>query len=212
LDKLLGNEMKSGSLIEITGKKGSGKTQISFLICAINSMNNKKIIYVEGSGNFRPERIKSMIDKYSISNVDSKEYLKNVIYQRIYELDDLFKLINKIKILNLDILILDDIIPMFLYKFRENTRLEMRSFIRELSLITLSKKIIILFTNTLIETVNEDSKNKYLRELFFHDILRYVHFKFLLQTNNNNKEIIECTLVHPYSINNTKTDIDLSYI
>ncbi len=174
-------------------------------------MNNKKIIYVEGSGNFRPERIKSMIDKHSIIKGDCKEYLKNIIYQRIYELEDLFKLITRIKILNFDILILDDIIPMFLYKFKENTRLEIRSFIRELSLITLSKKIIILFTNTLIEKVTKDNENKYLRELFFHDIIRYVHFKFLLQTNNKNKEIIECTLIHPYTINHTKTEIDLSY-
>ena len=204
--------MKFGNLVEITGKKGSGKTQISFSICAINSINNEKTLYIDGSGNFRPERIKSMIDKHlNNKNIDeSNFYLKNIAYQRIYELDDLIKLIKKIKILDFDIIILDDIIPMFIYKFKYNTRLEVRSFIRELSLITFSKKKMIVFTNTVIEKMDKEGKDVYLRELFFHDIIRYVHYKFYLQINQDNKQIIECKLIHPYSINNSKTFINIS--
>ncbi len=72
--------------------------------------------------------------KKLIYNNDSKIYLKNIVYQRIYELDDLTKLVKKIKIINFDVLILDDIIQIFLHKYKENTRLEVRNFIRELSL------------------------------------------------------------------------------
>ncbi len=64
---------------------GSGKTQICFSICAINSINNKKTLYIDGSGNFRPERIKSMIDKDIEDREKSNQYLKNIAYQRIYE-------------------------------------------------------------------------------------------------------------------------------
>ena len=140
MDKLLFNETKFGNLIEITGKKGSGKTQISFLICAVSSLYNKRIIYIDGSGNFRPERIKSIIDKYLIHKENSNTYLKNIGYKRVYELSDLVKLIKKIKILNFDLILLDDITPMFIYKFRDNTHLEVRSFIKNIFINNLVKK------------------------------------------------------------------------
>ncbi len=149
------------------------------------------------------------MDKTLIDNNESNRYLKNIIYQRIYEFDDLAKLVKKIKIMNFDILILDDIIPLFLHKFKENTRLEVRNLFRELSMITLSKKIIVLFTNIVIEKVKQDGKGTFLQELFFHDIVRYVHFKFFLKNNHGNKQIIECKLIHPYNKKNSKTDIDL---
>ncbi len=173
-------------------------------------MNNKKIIYADGSGDFRPERIKSMMDKILATTGQSNTYLKNIVFQRIYELDDLFELIKKIKLLSFDILILDDIIPLFLYRFKEKTRLEVRRFIRELSLITLSKKISIIFTNVIVEKFNKDGENAQPRELFYHDIIRYVQHKFLLQASPNNKKISEFRLVHPYTTHHSKIDIDFS--
>jgi RecA/RadA recombinase len=207
---LLYNEKKIGNLIEITGKKGSGKTQISFLICAINSLNNRKTVYIDGSGNFRPEKIKSMIDRYLTDNDENNLYLKNIAYKRIYELRELIELLKKIRILNFDLIVLDDIIPMFLYKFKDNTRLEVRKFIRDLSMITLSRKIMIVFTNTVTEKSDKDSKNIYLRELFFHDIIRYVHYKFYLQINPYNKKITECKLIHPSIIEHSNVYINLN--
>lgn len=183
---------------------------MSFLICAVSGINNKKIIFAGGSGNFNPERIKLMMDKTLIGNNESKIYLKNIIYQRIYEFDDLAKLVKKIKIINFDILILDDILPLFFYKFKENTRLEVRRLIRELSMITLSKKTIVLFTNIVIEKGNREGKGPFSHELFFHDIVRYVHFKFFLKNHQYNKQVIECKLIHPQNTKNPKTDIDLS--
>jgi hypothetical protein len=150
-----------------------------------------------------------MIDKYLVHKENSNTYLKNIGYQRIYELSVLTRLIEKIKILNFDLILLDDITSLFIYKFKDNTRLEVRSFIKDLSLITLSKKMTIIFTNTIVEKIGKEGKIIHLRELFFHDILRYVHYKFYLQVNPINKRITECRL-HPYNIHNLKTNIDLS--
>jgi RecA/RadA recombinase len=189
-------ETNKGQLIEIAGKKGSGKTQLNFSICAINSINNKKTIYLDGSGSFRPERIKSIIDRNLIEGEDSKPYLKNISYQRIYDLDDLEKIIKKIKIMDFDFVIIDDIIPMFMYRFKDSGRVEIRRFVRDLSLITLSKKITIIFTNIIFEK-NSHEKNIYQSELFFYDIIRYVHFKFHLKSDLKNKRITECKLIQP---------------
>ena len=99
---------------------------------------------------------------------------------------------------------------MFLYKFKEKTRLEVRRFIRELSLITLSKKITIIFTNLIVEKLYDGGKNTQSRELFYHDILRYVQHKFLLQATPSNKKISEFRSVHPYITPPSKIDIDFS--
>lgn len=151
-----------------------------------------------------------MIDK----NIENREkcnlYLKNIAYQRIYNLGNFTKLIKKIEAIDFDFIILDDIIPMFSYQFKGNTRLEIRKLIRELSLITLSKKINIIFTNIITEKTNTDKKNNQLRELFFHDIIRYVHYKFYLSKDLNNHKIVELKLVHPHEKSSSKVFIDLS--
>ncbi|MGN6615508.1 MAG: hypothetical protein ACTHKC_10770 [Candidatus Nitrosocosmicus sp.] len=197
LDNIIYRETSKGQLMEVVGKKGSGKTQLNFSICAINSINNKKTIYLDGSGSFRPERIKSIIDRNLTNREDSKPYLKNIAYQRIYDVDDLEKIIKKIKIMDFDFVIIDDIIPMFMYRFKDSGRVEIRRFVRDLSLITLSKKTIIIFTNIIFEKNDLQKKDIHQSELFFHDIIRYVHFKFHLQSNLKNKRINECKLIQP---------------
>ncbi len=151
-----------------------------------------------------------MIEK----NIENKEksniYLKNIAYQRIYNLNNFVKLVKKIEAIDFDYLILDDIISMFLYQFKDNTRLEIRKLIRDLSVISLSKKKIIIFTNMIIEKKDIDKKNNQLRELFFHDIIRYVHYKFYLKRNCDNERITELKLVHPYIKFCSKMIIDLS--
>ena len=151
-----------------------------------------------------------MIDKYLTDNDENNLYLKNIAYKRIYELGDLIELLNKIRILNFDLIVLDDVIPMFTYKFKDNTRLEVRRFIRDLSMVTLSRKIMIIFTNTVTEKRDKDGKNIHLQELFFHDIIRYVHYKFYLQNNPYNKKITECKLIQPYIIKDSKAYINLN--
>ncbi len=196
-------------MIEITGEKGAGKTQISLLICVICSLNNNRVVYSDNSWNFKPEKLKYMIDKFSEYKENSKYFLKNIAYQRIYHVDDLPKLIKKIKIFDYNTLLLDDIIPMFLYTYKENVHLEVRKFIKEISLISLKKKIIIIFTNSITEKIDSKSKKSYLKESFNHDLIRYTHYKFRLQINRSNSKIIECKLHYPYNIYNTKSKIDL---
>jgi len=151
-----------------------------------------------------------MIDNNIGNKEKSNLYLKNIAYQRIYNLNNFTKLIKKIETINFDFIILDDIIPMFLYQFKDNTRLEIRKLIRDLSLITLSKKTIIIFTNIIIEKTNTDKKNHQLSEFFFHDIIRYVHYKFYLNKDVNNEKITELKLVQPHNKYFPKVFIDLS--
>ncbi|HSA75667.1 MAG TPA: hypothetical protein VLE21_05710 [Candidatus Nitrosocosmicus sp.] len=85
LNDLLLHSREAGSLIEVVGKKGSGKTSLLHMICAKNTLENKKTLYVDGSGNFRPERIHDHLEESDICKKEQiMEYLRNISFVRIY--------------------------------------------------------------------------------------------------------------------------------
>jgi hypothetical protein len=194
-------------LIELVGKKGAGKTRLVYLICSLNSMRSKKTLYLDGSGNFRPEKIKEYLLKIAdASDEELKNFLKKIVYQRIYESDKLFILLKKIKVLEIDCVILDDVIPLFLYSQDKNIRQEVRRFFREIALIAIAKKISILFTSTLIEKFEENSFERINYELFYHDVIRYVHIKANI---NRTQNTLECKFIHPKQIIESSLSVNL---
>ena len=187
---------QNGTLIELVGKKGAGRTHLVYLICSLNSIRSKKTLYLDGSGNFRPEVINEYLLKMANANDwELKKFLKKIIYQRIYEVDNLNLVLKRIKVLEIDCVIFDDVIPLFLYNQNKNMRQEVRRFIREISLIAITKKISIFFTSTLIEKFEETSLERINYELFYHDIIRYVHIKANIKRRNQNT--VECVFIHP---------------
>lgn len=199
LDNLDLIRLTGGGLIEIIGKKGTGKTQTLLSICANKSLANKKIAYIDCSGSFRPETIEQIIlSTNEKGNVNPKNILRNIIYYRSYSFDDLNNFIKKIKIIDIDCMVFDDLFQLFFYKFKDNLRLELRKIIRDLAVFGLSRKIEIFFTNTIIEREIPNTLEKYYYEFFYHEIIRYVHIKILLKKENN-KTPIEMTIIHPTS-------------
>src|SRR4029078_3507595 len=90
LDGLLLRLTQNGTLIELVGKKGAGRTHLVYLICSLNSIRSKKTLYLAGSGNFRPEVINEYLLKIANANDgELKNFLRNITYQRIYETDKL---------------------------------------------------------------------------------------------------------------------------
>lgn len=199
---------QKGSLIELIGKKGAGRTELVYLICSLNSIRSKKTLYLDGSGNFRPEVIKEYLLKLANANDDDlRNFLKKITYQRIYEVDKLIILLKKIKVLEIDCVILDDVIPLFLYNQNKNIRQEVRRFIREIAFIAITKKIGIVFTSTLVEKFEETSFERINYELFYHDIIRYVHIKASIKRRTQN--MIECEFIHPKHLINSRLSINL---
>ena len=208
LDNLLLRLTQNGTLIELVGKKGSGRTQMVYLICSLNSIRSKKTLYLDGSGNFRPEVINEYLLK--LSNANDKQlrnFLKKITYQRIYEVDKLIILLKKIKVLEIDCVILDDVIPLFLYNQNKNIRQEVKRFIREIALIAITKKIGVVFTSTLIEKYEENNFGRINYELFYHDIIRYVHTKASIKRSTRN--MIECEFIHPKHLINSRLSFNL---
>jgi hypothetical protein len=199
---------QKGTLMELVGKKGVGGTHLVYLICSLNSMRSKKTLYLDGSGNFRPEVINEYLLKIANANDEElKKFLKKITYQRIYETDKLILVLKRIKVLEIDCVIFDDVIPLFLYNQNKNIREEVRRFVREIALTAIAKKISIFFTSTLVEKFEETSFERINYELFYHDIIRYVHIKASIKRITQNT--IECEFIHPKHLIDSRLSINL---
>jgi RecA/RadA recombinase len=202
LSDLLQCFSKAGSLIEFAGEKGSGKTSLLHMICARNTLQNKKTLYIDGSGGFRPEIIHDYLEKSS--NLYNKEliiqYLKNIKYFRIYEPDSIFSVLPRVRLMDIDCIVVDDVILLCLQSLRSKMRFKVRKFVRDMTIMALIKRINIIFTNTIISRYETLDKEPISYELFYNDLVRYVHVKSMLC--NINKNIIDCKFIYPKRLNN----------
>jgi meiotic recombination protein DMC1 len=87
LDKILGGGIETSSITELFGEFRTGKTQLAHTLCVTGqlsfSMNGGqgKVIYLDTEGNFRPERIESIAERFGL---DTEETLDNIIICRVF--------------------------------------------------------------------------------------------------------------------------------
>ena len=207
LSDLLQCFSEAGSLIEFAGEKGSGKTSLLHMICTKNTLQNRKTLYIDGSGGFRPEIIHDYLEKSF--NWNNKEliiqYLKNIKYMRIYEPDSIFSVLPRIRIMDIDCIVIDDMILLCLQSPRSKMRFKVRKFVRDMAIMALIKRINIIFTNTIICRYEALDKEPISYELLYNDLARYVHVKSMLY--NITKNIIECEFIYPKKLDNIKLHV-----
>ena len=96
LDKLMGGGIQSMSITEAFGEFRTGKTQMSHTLCVTCQLPvsmggaGGKAAYIDTEGTFRPERIKSIAERF---NLDPDEAAENVIYARAYNSEHQMELI-----------------------------------------------------------------------------------------------------------------------
>ena len=90
-DELLGGGIETGSLTEIAGKDGSGKTQVCHQL-AVNTLMpveagglDKNVLYIDTEGTFRPERIVQMAEATGV--LPTEEVLERIFVKPAYTLE-----------------------------------------------------------------------------------------------------------------------------
>ncbi len=79
-DKLLDGGIECGSLTEVYGEFGSGKTQFCHTICVMVQKHlGGKVLYIDTENTFRPERIVKIAEINKVENA-----LENIIVARAY--------------------------------------------------------------------------------------------------------------------------------
>ena len=110
----------TGSITEVFGEFRTGKTQLAHTLCVTSQLSFQmhggqgKIIYLDTEGNFRPERIETIAERFGL---DVEQTLDNIIICRIFSHEEQMEVLKPIAALLSDhdqgpfrLLIVDSII------------------------------------------------------------------------------------------------------
>ncbi len=129
LDGLLGGGVEVGSITELIGEFGAGKTQVCHQLAVMVQLPRgsgglgARALYVDTEGTFRPERIVQIARHRGL---DPEQALENIVYARAYNSDHQMLLIDEAKKIiekeNIKLVIVDSLINHFRseYPGREN--------------------------------------------------------------------------------------------
>ena len=87
LDKILGGGIETSSITELFGEFRTGKTQLSHTLCVTSQLSfdsgggQGKVVYLDTEGNFRPERIEAIAERFGL---DVEQTLDNLIICRVF--------------------------------------------------------------------------------------------------------------------------------
>lgn len=148
LDDLLGGGIVGGTIIDIFGPGGSGKTQLAMQIC-LNSLHGGIVLYQDTTGAFRPERMLQLIKLKNLQD----SLLDNMIVARITNTVEQFEYVKKISELSPKLVVIENITDLFTFEYsRETNSLEKHvrfmEYMHLLSMISIKTRVPVVVTNT----------------------------------------------------------------
>ena len=180
LDNFLSGGIPNGVIVDIFGGNGTGKTQL-LLQLSINSIKNGgRVLYLDTTGGFRPERILE-IQKQSNKQIN---FLEQITVSRITNTSEQIKSIKNFESNNFSLIVIDNVTDLFSYEYkRDESIFEKNSlfikYMRELSKFAITKKIPIIVTN-MIRTI-EDKEVENMKSA----IDPFTHIKIQLSKNSS---------------------------
>ena len=160
LDNFLCGGIPNGIIVDIFGGNGTGKTQL-LLQLSINSIKNGgKVLFLDTTGGFRPERILE-IQKKSNSNLN---LLNNIIVSRITNTSEQINSIKNFTENNFSLIVIDNITDLFSYEYKNNQSIFKKNslfmkYMRELSLYAVTHKVPIVITNMIRNSNEQEVEN-----------------------------------------------------
>ena len=160
IDNFLSGGIPNGVIVDIFGGNGTGKTQL-LLQLSINSIKNGgKVLFLDTTGGFRPERILE-IQKKSDSNIN---FLNNIIVSRITNTSEQINSIKNFEEQIFSLIVIDNITDLFSYEYKNNQSIFKKNslfmkYMHELSSYAVSHKIPIVITNMIRNSNEQEVEN-----------------------------------------------------
>ena len=181
LDDLISNIIKNGTITDIFGFRGTGKTQMSLQIALNPLTNGKKVLFIDTTGEFRPERFLQIIKNRNLDDT----LLNQLQVARITNTTEQIELTDKIKKLDdVMLVIVDNVTDLFSFEYskKEQFNLQQKKFMNymhNLSQLAIHKEIPIVITNQLMTANNTEY------EKMSSSISNYTHQKIILEKQKN---------------------------
>ena len=215
LDRFLRGGIRTGIITNIFGESGSGKSQFCFSICAnlLKKNEDSKIIFIDTSGNFRPERILDITNKHTLNKI-----LHNIHYIRPYSIKDQFDAIKKIYEIQPKLVIIDTITSLIAIESKNISRhLILMKFIHQLAHIAINNNCAIVTTNMVRNIIYENGvykpinktdepqkKLKLQREFMEKSVSLSIHFKLLFEIISISNNFYKASFIQPLINDSTK--------
>ena len=214
LDRFLRGGIRTGIITNIFGESGSGKSQFCFSICAnaLKKYKDVKLIFIDTSGNFRPERILDITDDHNLDKI-----LYNIHYIRPYSIKDQFEAIKKIYEIKPKLVIIDTLTSLISLETKNISRhLILMKFIHELAhnainnncaIVTTNMVRNIIYENGVYKTINNTEvhkKNiKLQREFMGKSVSLSIHLKLKFEILNISNNIYKVSFLQPFMNDST---------
>lgn len=208
LDRFLRGGIRTGIITNIFGESGSGKSQFCFSICAnlLKKNEDSKIIFIDTSGNFRPERILDITNKYNLNKI-----LHNIYYIRPYSIKDQFDAIKKIYEIQPKLVIIDTITSLIAIESKNISRhLILMKFIHQLAHLAINNNCAIVTTNMVRNIIYENGVYKHInktdepqkkiklqREFMEKSVSLSIHIKLLFEIISISNNFYKVSFIQP---------------
>ncbi len=201
LDDLLGGGVRRGMITDVYGESGSGKTQLCFALAVNCIREGGKVMFVDTTGTFRPERILEM--------AGSREVLEKVTYMRALGTADQINAIQKISDLNPELVIIDTVTSLFSAEYSGPSRhLAVMKHLHDLAISAISSRCAIVLTNmvrnvpaTIVDQAGRNVAQAIVpsqqREYLGSSVSIYSHFKLKLEIVDAKRSTYRARLIQP---------------
>jgi len=190
LDQFLRGGIKEGLVTSISGQSATGKTQLTFQICLNALYSGKDILFLDTTGEFRPERLLEMMQLQKIN----PSLLDKIKVSRITNTAQQIQCFSKTSLKSYSLIIVDSVTDLFSFEYSKKEQslekhISFMKYMHNLSSIAIDGKIPIIVTN-IVRTINKHEK-----ENLEESISMYTHTKIKLSKNSNG---YLCQVISPF--------------
>ena len=192
LDDILIDGISDGTITDIFGFRGTGKTQMALQISLNLLKDEKTVLFVDTTGEFRPERLLEILKNRNLDN----SLLNRLKIARVTNTQEQIDLIQKIKNTNdVAMLIIDNIADLFSFEYSKKEQFNLQyqkfmNYMHDLAQLAINKKIPIVITNQLMNANDTEY------EKMNYSISNYTHQKIKLEKQRDH---YQATILSPFS-------------
>lgn len=159
LDEFLLGGIPSGAITDIFGSNGTGKTQFLFQLSCNAMKNNNQILYIDTSGQFRPERITEIQRLNNAPNL-----LDRITVLRVTNTSEQIRSLQLMDDYDFNLVLVDNVTDLFSYEYQNGNQtyeknLLFMHYMHGLSSYAVDKKIPIIVTNMVRHLADNEVEN-----------------------------------------------------
>ena len=191
LDQFLRGGIKEGLVTSISGQSATGKTQLAFQICLNALYSGKDILFLDTTGEFRPERLLEMMQLQKIN----PSLLDKIKVSRITNTAQQIQCFSKTSLKSYSLIIVDSVTDLFSFEYSKKEQflekqISFMKYMQNLSSIAIDGKIPIIITNMKRKTWKNQSVCIHILKLNFQKTVMDICAKLFLLLLRKNFNIL----------------------